>query len=105
MLCPIPIPLEDSFERERLHFAAQAGDIEEVKRLLAASNGLAPSGFIFGRAGANKSQRVCATSTVKSPRARGPHRSNLMTTIIDMQFLNCFLAFTVFSVAIKSKSV
>lgn len=26
---------EEVFERERLHFAAQAGDIEEVKRLLA----------------------------------------------------------------------
>jgi ankyrin repeat protein len=34
---------EAEFGRERLHFAAQEGDVEEVKRLLAA--GFSPNGF------------------------------------------------------------
>ena len=34
---------EDEFERERLHFAAQNGDVEEVRRLLA--GGFSPNEF------------------------------------------------------------
>jgi len=34
---------EDEFERERLHFAAQEGDVEEVKRLL--TSGFSPNEF------------------------------------------------------------